>query len=200
MRAPPSATHCQHDGTQEASAVVDVTTNQVATCTLKGAAASAMGPKPTTAGHRCLTRRAPRMPCHAATARIETSADLRQRGARSDLHTSNVWRSRCYRSAEDQSDQRCRHVPATAGAIPPESTSHLRRNSAQWLRLYCNSTPRRSAELVLPSEWHGRPLRIVMLTRDGPEEHDEALPGRWSTGSSTTASTSTGCRRTCPTR
>ena len=45
--------------------------------------------------------------------------------------------------------------------------------------LYIYSPVGDRQSFVLPSEWHGKPLRIVMLSRDGPEEHDEALPARW---------------------
>ena len=45
--------------------------------------------------------------------------------------------------------------------------------------LYLYSPVGDRQSFVLPSEWHGKPLRIVTLTRDGPEEDDEALPARW---------------------
>jgi hypothetical protein len=42
--------------------------------------------------------------------------------------------------------------------------------------LYIYSPVGDRQSFVLPSEWHGKPLRIVMLSRDGVEEHDFALP------------------------
>lgn len=45
--------------------------------------------------------------------------------------------------------------------------------------LYIYSPVGDRQSFVLPEEWHGKPLRIVMLTRDGAEEHDESLPAHW---------------------